>query len=1074
MAVAPLPAFFIAVVYLSVCDSHTVFESPGLLAILNTVFLGLVPLSIAFLAARSYRATGHGLFLLLGSGLLAFGVCCIIGGWAMSTAGGANAMITLHNLGCLGAGLCCFVSSLLLFTAIQEAAIKPTTWARVVAPYALIVLVVLGISVLAEQRRLPAFFVPGLGPTPLRQWVLGVSMALFSCAGILFLAFHARMRTAFAYWYGLAMLLIAIGLLGVFLQSSVGSQLGWVGRGAQYLSGIYLMVALLTSRRDVRRGATGSGTLWLWPFLEERIQRRTIGLHQQNDALQKEVDARKQAEQDVRNLLWRLEGIIEGTKVGTWEWNVQTGETVFNERWAQILGYTLAELAPISIKTWERFAHPDDLKTSSESLERHFAGEAPFYDCECRMKHRDGTWVWVHDRGRVVTRTADGLPLMMFGTHADITERKRITEDLRNLALKQEAMLSNTADVIGIIGSDGVMAYKSPNIEKWFGWRPHERVGTSGWDTIHPDDLERIQTIFLKVLGQDRSVTTMEFRYACKDGSYKPVELTAINLVNDPVIHGVLLNYHDITDRKQAETAAAKEQAFNKAIIDSVMGAFYAIGEHGRYVRWNAYQRDEIIGKPEALVGETSALDTIHPDDRAFIQAAIASVMTTGMPAMVEGRVLLRGGPASRQLMMSGNRLMIDGHPFLVGIGLDITERKQSEELLAQAMSKAQAANLAKSQFLSTMSHEIRTPLNGVIGMTDMLLKSNLTPHQMTMTKLIQDSGRSLLAVIGNVLDMAKIESGKIELIPLAFKVHDLVVDLQGMFSSAVHAKTLRFTVCVDPAVPPRLVGDMVRLRQVLINLLGNAVKFTERGEVAVTVGAVWLKPNHVTLTWDLRDTGPGIPQDYLPHLFQPFSQADATMSRTFGGTGLGLAIAKKMTDLMGGSLTVETEVGRGTCFHLAIPLEIAALAEITADPERPTAPQAWSRPPSVLVVEDDATSQFTLDLMLTNLGCPHQSAKDGNEGIAAVAAGAFDIVLMDCQMPECDGYTATRTIRERAPAGSRRLPIIALTANVFTEDRERCREAGMDDFLAKPCDLDALKACLVKWAGNAANEAQG
>jgi CheY-like chemotaxis protein len=222
-------------------------------------------------------------------------------------------------------------------------------------------------------------------------------------------------------------------------------------------------------------------------------------------------------------------------------------------------------------------------------------------------------------------------------------------------------------------------------------------------------------------------------------------------------------------------------------------------------------------------------------------------------------------------------------------------------------------------------------------------------------------------------------------------------------------------------------------------------------------------KPDCAMVVWEIRDTGPGIPADYLPKLFQPFSQADASMSRKHGGSGLGLAIARRLTDLMGGTLTVATQVGQGSCFRLAVPLAI--IPAPFDHHETPSNTPAWSRPPSVLVVEDDATSQFTIDLMLTNLGCPHQLAKDGHEGIAAALTGHFDLVLMDCQMPVCDGYTATRMIREQAPPESRRLPIIALTANVFIQDRERCREAGMDDFLAKPCSLEALKACLVKWA---------
>ena len=386
---------------------------------------------------------------------------------------------------------------------------------------------------------------------------------------------------------------------------------------------------------------------------------------------------------------------------------------------------------------------------------------------------------------------------------------------------------------------------------------------------------------------------------------------------------------------------------------------------------------------------------------------------------------------------------------------------------LRDLATQAVAANHAKSQFLSAMSHEIRTPLNGVIGMTDMLGKTGLTSEQEMMVKIIKDCGSSLLSVIGDVLDLAKIESGKVEIDRQVCDLRRLVEELRGMFVATALTKghTLLFRVASE--VPQHVLVDAGRLRQVLINLVGNAANFTDHGEVGLSASIDTSGPDRLLVRWEVSDTGPGIPADFLPRVFTPFSQANTSMTRHHRGIGLGLAISKQFVDLMGGDLTVTSTPGHGSQFRFVIPVgpcptESAVPAE---EAERAILP-AWSRPPSVLVVEDDAASQFALDLMLTELGCPHELAENGNRAIAAVTAGSYDLVLMDCQMPECDGVTATRVIREREPAGSRRLPIIALTAGVFTEDRERCRKAGMDDFLAKPCSLEALKACLVKWAG--------
>ena len=388
-------------------------------------------------------------------------------------------------------------------------------------------------------------------------------------------------------------------------------------------------------------------------------------------------------------------------------------------------------------------------------------------------------------------------------------------------------------------------------------------------------------------------------------------------------------------------------------------------------------------------------------------------------------------------------------------------ERVATEGALRLALGQAEAATIAKSQFLSVMSHEIRTPLNGVIGMADMLVQTGLSEEQAAMAEIIEDCGKALLAVVGDVLDLARIEAGTLELSQGEFELRRLVEAVHGLFSIQARTKGLQLSVHIEAKLPDRLRGDEVRLRQVLINLVGNAVKFTEQGEVRLTV-----RPDPAGLAFAISDTGPGIPDAFQARIFEPFSQADASLSRRHGGTGLGLAIAKRLAGLMDGRLEVAARPGGGSVFQFIIPLQVIEAGTAPRPGPSPEHP-LWSRQPAVLVVEDDPTCQFTFHMMLNQLGCSYSLAENGLQAIAAIEGGSFDLVLMDCQMPECDGYEATRRIRELCAGRPRRLPIVALTANAFTEDRERCFAAGMDDFLAKPCSLAVMRGALVRWLGH-------
>ncbi|MBL8481709.1 MAG: PAS domain S-box protein, partial [Rhodocyclaceae bacterium] len=512
----------------------------------------------------------------------------------------------------------------------------------------------------------------------------------------------------------------------------------------------------------------------------------------------------------------RLRDILEGTNVGTWEWNVASGETVFNERWANIIGLSLADISPTNISTWIRYAHPDDLDRSNELLKKHFSGELSHYECEVRMHHKDGHWVWVLDRGRVSSWTAEGKPLLMSGTHQDISEIKL----------------------------------------------------------------------------------------------------------------------------SQTELIAARDEA--------------------------------------------------------------------------------------------------------------------------------ETANVAKSRFLATMSHEIRTPMNGILGMAQLLMMPDVPEVQRKdHARTILNSGQTLLTLLNDILDLSKIEAGKLQLDAQVFDPAQIVREVSALFRSSADGKGLHIDARWEGASGLRFRADGYRIRQMLSNLVANAIKFTDCGSILVTARAQAGDADHAMLEFAVTDTGIGVPSDQQTDLFAPFSQADSSITRRYGGTGLGLSIVKTLAQLMGGGVGVESEPGVGSRFWFRIRAEHVAAGAEARHKDRAAAPSdPAGLAGTVLIVEDNPTNQRVVQSMLQRLGLATRVAGNGREGLEALGSNPdIDLVLMDLQMPEMDGCEASAHIRAgELAAGRGRRPVIAMTAHAFEHDRKRCFAAGMDDFLCKPVMLDALRSVLAKW----------
>lgn len=471
----------------------------------------------------------------------------------------------------------------------------------------------------------------------------------------------------------------------------------------------------------------------------------------------------------------------------------------------------------------------------------------------------------------------------------------------------------------------------------------------------------------------------------------------------------------------------------------------------------------------------------LHPDDQLRLDQRLRELASgSAQRAAYLCRITRPCDGALRWVSLISNvqHDPVTGGQVMMTTMHDVTALKQAELAALQAREEANLANSAKSAFLANMSHEIRTPMNGILGLTQLTLEGELPAEQRARIEKTHDSAQSLLRIINDILDLSKIEAGKLEVEAVPFDLDRPLAQLDNMFSQFASSKGIAFALAVDAAVPRGLVGDPLRLSQVLTNLVGNAVKFTEKGGVQVRVqraeaaqGAADRPGDAVTLQFSVEDSGIGITPAQQAQLFQPFSQADGSTTRRFGGTGLGLSISRRLVELMGGQLTLHSVAQQGTTFTvtLGFGLSDAALEERQAAPRPPVASLKGLR---VLLAEDNFINVMVATGLLEGKGLVVTAAENGRLALEQLRthANGFDVVLMDVQMPEMDGLEATRQIRQDARFG--KLPIIAMTADAMAEDRQRCLDAGMDDYLSKPIDSEVLFAALARWCPAAAKAA--
>jgi PAS domain S-box-containing protein len=552
-------------------------------------------------------------------------------------------------------------------------------------------------------------------------------------------------------------------------------------------------------------------------------------------------------------------------------------------------------------------------------------------------------------------------------------------------------------------------------------------------------------------------------------------------------IVGMLSTLIDITERKQAEEELRKSEELFRSLVHNSSDLIILTDAKG-IVTYVGPHCEQVIGHPaEKFIGKMMP-DIIYPDDVTKCLQSWKQVAYQGQELHEFEYRIVDGQGAVRWLSHSARLTKIDERVLgMQNTIRDITERKRAEESLILAKNVAEDAARAKSEFLANMSHEIRTPLNGVIGMTGMLLDMDLNAKQHEYAQIAHISGKMLLSLINDILDFTKIEARKLELETLDYDLRSTLKDTVDLLAIGAHEKGLELSYLVEPEVPSLLRGDPKRLRQILVNLGTNAVKFTDKGEIAIRVCLESEEERNVTIRFSVSDTGIGIPSNRQDSLFSLFTQVDGSTTRKYGGTGLGLAISRQLTELMGGKIGLESEVGNGSTFWFTATFEMqpagpGASDEISAEIDGEKANERFASEPAIsengkrkiriLVVEDNPVNQKVASAMLKKMGFKADIAAGGQEGINALQIIPYDMVLMDCQMPEMDGYEATRRIRNSASGAiNPSIPIIAMTAAAMQGDREKCIQAGMNDFIAKPVLITELAEMLTRWLAITAND---
>ena len=769
------------------------------------------------------------------------------------------------------------------------------------------------------------------------------------------------------------------------------------------------------------------------------------------------VQRRNDYEQTLKESESRFRLMADSAPVFIWISDKNNVMTWFNQTALAFRGRSLEQELG---EGWIEGVHPDDLQPCFEQFVHHVERREQF-SMEFRLKRHDGEYRWIFDTG-IPRFDEGGNYLGYIGSAFDITERRILEDKLHQLTRELSTILETSS--LGIIKiRDRVQVWANRTMSEMFGYAPEELMNIETRQVYMSNaDYDRLGAEAYPMLAQGLAYRT-ELQMKRKDGSITWVRLLG-NAINphDPG-EGSVWIFEDINQQKALKDIRKKEQDQLKrseikfSTIFQTSPDIIAISEKstGRIIEVNdAFERIMGYGREEAVGRTSRELNTWGSPE---LRQQMLDHLGDQKRVMNYQSSLRRKNGELFPALLSLEQVEIDGVHCIIISARDITEREAVKEELRNAKTAAEAANRAKSEFLANMSHEIRTPMNGVIGMAQLLSMTDLTGEQQEYVNALKVSGNNLLSLINDILDLSKIEAGKIRIELSEFSLANCINNIVLTQKSALFDKGLALNVDIDRDIPHLLVGDQLRVKQILLNLLGNAIKFTHQGSIGVSAHVVERYDSSLLVRITVRDTGIGIAPEARDRIFKPFVQEDGSTTRQFGGTGLGLSICRRLVELMEGGIAVESTPGSGSCFTVTLPFSLVRKGDNAGSAPLIPADSCATLPLRILFVEDTRISITFGMSLLAKMGHEVVLALNGEECLAELEKGRFDLVLMDIQMPVMNGEDALREIRRRERGSSRRQPVIALTAYSLRGEKERFLSEGFDGYVSKPLVIEEL-----------------